>query len=109
MAVGQNRKPCHPTPAGSFMNALAAERGYGRRRAIAACSAPTARCPVRRCRAHAPARRALLRAVRHKLWPTLLSNPRAIGWGAKAAPCWVGGFLTPPFLPAFSFPGLFHP
>jgi hypothetical protein len=71
------------------MNALAAECGYGRRRAIAACFAPTARCPVHRCRARSPARQALLRAVRHKLWPTLRSNPRATGWVAEAAPCCV--------------------
>jgi hypothetical protein len=71
------------------MNALAAECGYGRRRAIAACFAPTARCPVHRCRARSPARRALLSAARHKLWPTLRSNPRATGWVAEAAPCCV--------------------
>ena len=73
------------------MNALAAERGYGRRRAIAACFAPMARCPVHRCRARPPARRAPLRAARHNLWPTLRSNPRATGWAAEAAACWRGG------------------
>jgi hypothetical protein len=104
----QNRKPCQPTPAGSSMNALGAECGYGRKRAIAVCSAPTARCPVHRCRAHPPARRAVLRAVRHKLWPTLRSNPRATGWAAEAAACWRGGSLTPPFLPVCSCRRLFE-
>src|SRR5262245_15717199 len=33
------------------MNALAVVRGYGRKRAIAACSVPTALCPARRCSA----------------------------------------------------------
>src|SRR5262249_126700 len=38
------------TPAGFFMNALAVVRSCGRKRVIAACSAPTALCPVRRWR-----------------------------------------------------------
>src|SRR5262249_19933535 len=45
---------------------------------------------------------------RIKVWPTLLPNPRAIGWVAKAAARWRGGFLTPLSLPLCSCRRLFE-
>ena len=57
------------------MIAKAVGGASSRSEGIAACSVHTARYPVRRCRADVPTGRALLRAVRYKLWPKLLSNP----------------------------------
>ena len=53
-------------PAGSFTSAPAAERSCDRNRAIAACSALTARCPVRRFRPSIRAGRAQLPAAQDK-------------------------------------------
>ena len=67
------------------MNALVAERGCSRRKDIAACSAPTDRCPVHRCRPQAPTRRALLRAVPHKSMANATIQPSRDWLGSKAS------------------------
>jgi hypothetical protein len=62
-APSQNRRPRRTTHANFFMCAPAAEQSCGRRKVIAACSAPVARSPVPRFSPGAPANLALALAV----------------------------------------------
>ena len=71
IARPRNPKPCRRTHASFSMNAPAAARSCGQSRVIAACSVPTARCPVRRSKPNALVRPGRLTAARDS---TIMTN-----------------------------------
>ena len=74
-ATPPKRKQCRPTPAGFSMSAPAAGQRCGTSRAIAACSAPTARYPVPPFRRSDQARRVLRPAANgEQFWQMTLSS-----------------------------------
>jgi hypothetical protein len=82
-------------PANSFTNAAAAARTCDRNRAIAACSVPMGRCPVRQFKPSVRVRGTELTAVRGEgiKWRTIASERHVTGWLIPAPVRWRGGFL----------------